>query len=112
MRKSTLKLTLKKKWFDLILKGEKKEEYREIKDYWINRLTIPMPFSEDGYEFICDEFSLVEFSNGYGDKVGKILIECKSIEIKEGKTEWGVEKETEYFVITLGEIVCTSNIYR
>ena len=108
MRKSTLKLTLKKKWFDLIIKGEKKEEYREIKDYWINRLTIPLT---DGL-FLCDEFSLVEFSNGYGDKVGKILIECKSIEIKEGKTEWGVEKETEYFVITLGEIVCTSNIYR
>ena len=29
-----LQLTLKKKWFDLILSGEKKEEYREIKPYW------------------------------------------------------------------------------
>ena len=26
-----LHLTLKKNWFDLILSGEKKEEYREIK---------------------------------------------------------------------------------
>ena len=33
----TLHLTLKKKWFDLILSGEKKEEYREIKDYWCKR---------------------------------------------------------------------------
>ncbi len=28
-----LHLTLKKNWFDLILSGEKKEEYREIKHY-------------------------------------------------------------------------------
>ncbi len=33
-----LKLTLKKKWFDLILSGDKKEEYREIKPYWVRRL--------------------------------------------------------------------------
>jgi hypothetical protein len=39
----TLKLVLKKKWFDLILSCEKKEEYREIKPYWVKRLT--------GYEF-------------------------------------------------------------
>ncbi|HET8736229.1 MAG TPA: ASCH domain-containing protein, partial [Pricia sp.] len=34
----TLHLNLKKKWFDMILSGEKKEEYREIKEYWIGRL--------------------------------------------------------------------------
>ena len=33
-----LNLTLKKKWYDLILFGEKKEEYRDIKDYWVGRL--------------------------------------------------------------------------
>lgn len=35
----TLHLTLKKKWFDMIASGEKKEEYREIKPYWSQRLT-------------------------------------------------------------------------
>lgn len=33
-----LHLTLKKKWFDLILSGKKTEEYREIKPYWEKRL--------------------------------------------------------------------------
>ena len=33
-----LHLNLKKKWFDLIDKGIKKEEYREIKPYWEKRL--------------------------------------------------------------------------
>ncbi len=32
-----LHLNLKKMWFDLILCGEKKEEYREIKIYWLKR---------------------------------------------------------------------------
>lgn len=27
-------LPIKKKWFDMILSGEKKEEYREIKEYY------------------------------------------------------------------------------
>ena len=30
-----LTLPIKKKWFDMILSGEKKEEYREIKPYKI-----------------------------------------------------------------------------
>lgn len=34
----TLHLTLKKKWFDMTLSGEKTEEYREINMYWITRL--------------------------------------------------------------------------
>lgn len=33
-----LHLTLKKKWFDFIASGEKKEESREIKPYWDSRL--------------------------------------------------------------------------
>lgn len=37
--KKTLHLNLKKKWFDMILSGEKTEEYREIKGYWIDRLS-------------------------------------------------------------------------
>ena len=33
-----LALTLKKRWFDKIESGEKPEEYRELKYYWVNRL--------------------------------------------------------------------------
>ena len=34
---SRLILPIKKKWFDMILSGEKKEEYREIKPYYDTR---------------------------------------------------------------------------
>lgn len=38
MEKKVLTLTVSKQWFDMIVAGEKTEEYREIKAYWINRL--------------------------------------------------------------------------
>ncbi len=33
-----LDLPLKGKWYDMIASGEKREEYREIKPYWIKRI--------------------------------------------------------------------------
>ena len=38
-----LTLPIKKKWFDMIKTGEKKEEYREIKPYWTKRLSNNLP---------------------------------------------------------------------
>ena len=34
----TLHLNLKKQYFDAILSGEKKEEYRLVKEFWLKRL--------------------------------------------------------------------------
>ena len=39
MLPAVLKLTVKKEWFDLIKSSKKQEEYREIKPYWVERLT-------------------------------------------------------------------------
>lgn len=38
MKKKVLTLTVSKQWFDKIVSGEKTEEYREIKPYWVARL--------------------------------------------------------------------------
>lgn len=38
MKKKILTLIVSKQWFDKIVSGEKTEEYRAIKSYWINRL--------------------------------------------------------------------------
>lgn len=37
-KKKVLTLTVSKQWFDMIAAGEKTEEYREIKGYWVKRL--------------------------------------------------------------------------
>ena len=40
-----LTLPIKKKWFDMIVSGEKKEEYREIKPYYDSRFMMRSVFS-------------------------------------------------------------------
>lgn len=50
----TLFLILKSKYFNQILNGEKTEEYREVKKYWINK------FSQ--------QYERIIFQDGYSDK--------------------------------------------
>jgi hypothetical protein len=38
MEKKVLTLNVSKQWFDMIVTGEKTEEYRVIKPYWVTRL--------------------------------------------------------------------------
>ena len=104
-----LKLILKKRWFDLIASGEKKEEYREIKPYWGKRLT-DLPnghylFSHRyGYQkFHFKDITSVTFYLGYQKDRPSMTFKVDGIEIGKGKEEWGAEPGKEYFVIKLGE---------
>ena len=116
----TLKLTLKKQWFDMILFGQKTEEYREVKDYWVNRLCIKYPknviavgsqltHKHSGQQFDVDKFDLIEFTNGYNKKSPQVTLESKGIEIGIGKTEWGAIENETYFIIKLGSEVSRKN---
>lgn len=40
MKKKVLTLTVSKEWFDMIVSGEKNEEYRVIKSFWMSRLLL------------------------------------------------------------------------
>ncbi|MDC7994442.1 ASCH domain-containing protein [Altibacter sp. HG106] len=97
-----LNLTLKKKWFDLIKSGVKKEEYREVKDYWQNRLEKPRtaPFVIRFKDFDC-----IRFRNGYAKDAPTFDIELKGIEYGTGNPEWGAEKGKTYYVLSLGKIL-------
>ena len=69
--KKVLRLTVCKKWFDMIVTGTKKEEYREIKTYWARRLTTNCEcFYDVAVELsygsvIYRPFTHVLFINGY-----------------------------------------------
>ena len=41
--KKVLTLAVSKEWFDMIVSGEKNEEYRVIKPYWASRLVNNKP---------------------------------------------------------------------
>lgn len=101
----TLQLTIKKQWFNLILSGKKTEEYREIKEYWITRLTL-YPF-RGGYEM--KKFDAVQFINGYGKDKPTATFECKGIEIGIGDKTLGALEE-DIFIIKLGKELNRNNI--
>lgn len=67
-----LDLPLKAKWYEMIESGNKKEEYREIKKYWIGRLA--KCGGHNSYEktgFYCKKaicFSCITRGNGFHPK--------------------------------------------
>ena len=63
----TLHLTLKRKWFDMILTGIKKQEYRELKKYWIKRLI-------DFKTMEAIHYDTITFSNGYSKNARKMIV--------------------------------------
>lgn len=99
-----LTLPIKKKWFDMILSGEKKEEYREIKSYWTSRFDKVFPVSKfDGYPM--DGFVReIMFRNGYNKNSTSFVANC-TLRVGHGKEEWGAEKDKQYFVLTIHEIL-------
>lgn len=126
----TLHLTLKKKWFDMIASGNKIEEYREIKPYWVSRLVdwsrypkespddcqnitkdicFDINQGHDPYDILrsyfsdIKQFDAVIFKNGYSGGAPLISLRIISITIGYGLPEWGAEPRKKYFVIKLGE---------
>lgn len=97
-------LPIKKKWFDMILSGEKTEEYREIKPYYKSRfknLFLMYPYSYIPYG---DVPQLIMFRNGYSKKSSALIALC-TLDIREGKEKWGAIKGQEYYVLKILEIV-------
>ena len=90
-----LHLNLKRKWFDMILSGKKKEEYRDISRYWNRRLM-----------GLCTndiKDTIIVFSNGYAKNRPQFEIELLNIEIGIGILEWGAEPHKKYFILKLGK---------
>lgn len=107
MEKKVLTLTVSKEWFDKIVSGEKTEEYREIKPYWIKRLTTNCEVVYDVVaETYCGKvlyrpYTHVLFINGYGDDKPRIEKEIESIDIDRPRKGWCPDDflGKEFFVI-------------
>jgi len=101
----------------MIASGEKKEEYREIKPYWIHRLTWHGFHNCSIYDLLHFEiysdvyrhdFDAVCFTNGYAKNAPSFTIELKEIFIGTAKPEWSDNWQGEIFVIKLGDIITPS----
>nr|DAQ16382.1 MAG TPA: protein of unknown function (DUF3850) [Caudoviricetes sp.] len=99
-----LTLPIKKKWFNMILSGEKKEEYREIKPYYASRFYRNHIASGVGLEWILNNNPIVYkniiLRNGYSKNSPSII--CYVLITKgTGKPEWGAKPGKEYYVLKI-----------
>lgn len=84
----------------MILSGEKKEEYREIKTYWIKRIGFGA----------SEQYTHIQFRHGYGNNRPTFTIELKGVCNTLGLPEWGAPVDKTVYVLELGSIIETKNI--
>ena len=100
----TLHLILRGKWYDMIDRGEKIEEYREVKQYWMKRLIEDIDEDEEGdtccHVFYVD-YDCVCFRRGYTTTT--MTFRVKEIGVGKGSPEWGAPADRDVFIIKLGE---------
>jgi hypothetical protein len=114
-----LYLPLKAEWYNLIESGVKTEEYRQIKPFYIHRLSCiggPMKYLEQfnydehlevieaniarGMSVNVNGYTHVQFSYGYTKRT--MLFQIDDITVGYGKTEWGAPEDEKVFIIKLG----------
>lgn len=92
-----LVVPIKKKWFDMILAEEKKEECRELKPYYHKRLGnyFIKHVIDSNTKKVLRKMTTTEkeviLRNGYKKDSPQIKCKCK-LKIGQGKPEWGAEK--------------------
>ena len=114
---------LKRKWWDMIASGEKKEEYRDVNHYWAIRLldrqyrwySQNIDYPNDFIDWLCfglthndiafRSYENVCFHLGYTNTTMTFNIVEMSMGIgtESCKEEWGAEPNKHYFIIKLGE---------
>ena len=119
----TLHLVLKRKWWDMIASGEKKEEYREVCHYWAIRLldnkyrwySLNTDYPKHFLGWIREhlnhradiqlrQFEKVCFHLGYTNNTMTFKITSMNVMYGEVcRQDWGAEPNKYYFVIKLGE---------
>lgn len=80
----TLHLILQNKWYDMITKGDKREEYRQIKPYWTTRLFVHK------YQFVCFHRAYTNITTTY---------QIESISVGYGKKDLGASDNMVYIIV-------------
>ncbi|CAB1247789.1 ASCH domain-containing protein [Ruminococcaceae bacterium BL-6] len=83
-------LPTKKKWFDMIKSGEKKEEYRK-----------DTPYYESRFDKYIGHTVQVKFRNGYRKDSPSCICMVIPHYGRGGRPEWGAELEKDYIVLTI-----------
>ena len=96
-------LPIKKKWFDMILSGEKREEYRELSPYYKTRFKKLFEMYPYSYIPCGGDTAEIKLRNGYSLKSPSCVIKS-TLDIGNGKPEWGAKLGEEYYILKIMEV--------
>lgn len=122
-----LQLPLDFGWYDAIVYGNKREEYREITAHWVNRLLGEVGYDETytnevvrrlhvkgtaipenieqlfkSGNLVALPYETVTFRRGYTRETKTFRI--TGIDIRKGNPNWGAKPGKKYFVISFEEL--------
>ena len=98
-----LTLPIKRKWFDMILAGEKTEEYRANTAYWRKRLLRASVIQRLNPEMGQNGLRLL-LRNGYRKDAPSAVIELSGVTLGKGRTEWGAEPGVNYLRLHIRKV--------
>jgi len=84
-------MTIKRQYFDEILSGKKKEEYRMVKSHWVDKL-------------IGKEYTHIIFQNGYNRNAPRLEAEYMGYEIRNILHDFFGNDEVTVFALKLEKI--------
>ena len=103
---NTLHLVLKSKWYEMIESGEKTEEYRETKQYWVKRIFEGSTAQQPELTPVSSRLSLwtkyerVCFHRGYTSQT--MTFKIKGVSVGMGNVAWGAPVSKAVIIIKLG----------
>ena len=93
----SLNLTVKRKWFDMIASGEKREEYRSADNRQV----------KNAWERIADGTMVLR--NGYRMDSPALAVHVRGAVLRKGSDAlhpvWGEPTDSEHFVIMFGDVL-------
>lgn len=104
-----LTLPIKKKWFDMIISGDKLEEYRKITPYYETRFKNLFGELDDEGNRVLNEESTrnhrnIKLRNGYASNSPHVIVEA-TLREDFGVREWGANPKELYYVLKIHKIL-------
>ncbi len=107
-----LTLPIKAGWYHMILHGYKKEEYRDIKQYYtikFKKLFRCESLSQEEFVSLIEENNDGKFTsdiilrNGFSSDSPSAQVNI-TLTAGEGNPDWGAEKGVRYYILTINDI--------
>jgi hypothetical protein len=104
--KPAINLTIRRRWLDAVVRGEKREEYRDWTNVQVERLFSRLFFGEDPPPFL-----VAVYRAGYRMDSPACAVRILRVELRGAREcphpEWGERRGLAHFAVVLGDVLAS-----